>query len=60
MINHANGKKDNRYSCALEYCGYSVPMYVSRFYGELIGVSRDIEKAQHVMETHAKERLANA
>lgn len=57
MVKHSNGKPDNRYQCALEYCGYSYPMFIVRFCGDRIGAARGIDKARHIAETHAKERL---
>ena len=47
---------DRRFQIALQWCGYSVPMYCSRFGGELIGVSRTLDKAAHVCETVKNER----
>lgn len=59
MVKHANGTPDKRYSCALEYCGYSYPMHVVRFCGDRIGAARDEIKAAHIANTHAKERLGS-
>jgi hypothetical protein len=55
---HADGSPDNRYSFGYEYCGYSVPMLVVRFCGEMLGVSRDEEKALHVALTHQQGRAS--
>lgn len=59
LVNHSNGTPDGRYTAGLEYCGYSYPMHIVRFCGERIGAARDIEKARHIAETHAKERLGS-
>jgi len=56
---HDNGKKDNRYTCNLEYCGYSIPLHVSRFCGDMIGASHTPQTAENVMQKHKEERIAS-
>ena len=50
-----NGIPDARWHYALEYCGYSVPMYIVRFCDEMIGCARDETKAQHIIDVHYAE-----
>jgi hypothetical protein len=49
-------KTDKRYSISLEFCGYSVPMYCSRFCGDWIGCSRSLDRANHVCQIAYAER----
>jgi hypothetical protein len=52
------GKKDKRYTIALEYCGYVEPRYVLRFCDRWIMCSLDVSGATLTAINHNSERMS--
>ena len=48
---------DERYTIALEYCGYESPHYVVRFCGDYLGNSEIAFEAESLAIQHNRERL---
>ena len=51
-------KEDKRYYIGLQFCGYSVPLYVCFFEGRPIATCRTLDKAFHACKVLRMEREA--